>query len=62
MKRPKKPTLEQKLAIEGYDLIPSQWMVQKDTGGTYFIIVNKETGKTEHIDRYVRKPKSRGKY
>lgn len=60
MKRPKKPTLEQKMAIEAYDLVPSQWMIQRDNGGTYFVIVNKETGKTEHIDRYARKLKNRG--
>lgn len=56
MKQPKKPTYNQKLAIEAYDLIPSQWKVMKDTGGAYFTIIN-DRGRTERIDRYARKPK-----
>jgi len=54
MKQPKRLSRDLKIAVSSYNLNPQKWMLSKDDGGTYVIIIHKESGNTKIIDRYAR--------
>lgn len=54
MKQPKALTRDLKIAASAYGLIPSQWMLLKDDGGSYVTLISKDGKKQKTIDRYAR--------
>lgn len=59
MKQPKRLTRDLKIAASAYGLDPRRWMLLKDDGSTYVVIIHRETKKLRIIDRYA-KPKKGG--
>ena len=57
MKQPKALTRELKIAASAYGLVPNQWMLLKDDGGSYVTLISKEGKKQKTIDRYARTKK-----
>lgn len=55
MKQPKALTRDLKIAASAYGLVPSQWMLLKDEGGSYVTLISKDGKKQKTIDRYARK-------
>lgn len=54
MKRPKRLTWEQKIAVSAYHLNPKDWALLKN-GDVYMTIVNKhDKKKTMRIDKFAR--------
>ena len=54
MKQPKALTRDLKIAASAYGLVPNQWMLLKDDGGSYVTLINKDGKKQKTIDRYAR--------
>ena len=52
MKQPKALTRELKIAASAYGLVPNQWMLLKDVGGSYVTLISKDGKKQKTIDRY----------
>lgn len=59
MKQPKKLTREQKIAVSAQGYVADNWMLVEETE-FYLKIINKSSGKTRRVDRYVI-PKKGGK-
>lgn len=53
MKQPKKPTYEQKRAITAHSLNAKEWAVIRETD-FYLYIINKKTGATKTIDKFLK--------
>lgn len=59
MKQPKALTRDLKIAVSAYGLVPNQWMLLKDDGGSYVTLISKDGKKQKTIDRYARATKKR---
>ena len=57
MKQPKALTRDLKIAASAYGLVPNQWMLLKDDGGSYVTLISKDGKKQKMIDRYARTKK-----
>ena len=57
MKQPKALTRDLKIAASAYGLVPNQWMLFKDDGGSYVTLISKDGKKQKTIDRYARTKK-----
>ena len=57
MKQPKALTRDLKIAAFAYGLVPNQWMLLKDDGGSYVTLISKDGKKQKTIDRYARTKK-----
>ena len=57
MKQPKALTRDLKNATSAYGLVPNQWMLLKDDGGSYVTLISKDGKKQKTIDRYARTKK-----
>ena len=57
MKQPKALTRDLKIAAFAYGLVPNQWMLLKDDGGSYVTLISKDGKKQKTMDRYARTKK-----